>query len=531
MAQTAGELTAPDDSMSSWLHTASLAAKLRATTIGTALVVMCIAGFLLYNQYQVSLDDRRQAMRDQVQSAVAVLDWLQKEVEQQRLQPEQARAQGANVLRHLRNGEDGYLFVLSQDIHMVMHADQPKLDGKDMTQVKDADGKPLFNDLVRVGSQSGGGVHLYSWKRPSTGKPAIKETYLAPFAPWGWVIGSGVYLEDLQAAYAQRALLYLPVCLAAAALLWFVMHSMSRSITTRLSRARDLTNAIAQGDISQSIQWRVKDEIGEVMAALQAMADGLNHTVGQVRDSVDNMLTASQEIATGSQDLSQRTEQTAARLQETHSSVGMLHQAVQESTEASRSANLQASSARDNAAQGHEVVSQVMRTMDEIQTSSRKIGDIIGVIDGIAFQTNILALNAAVEAARAGEQGRGFAVVASEVRTLAGRSAEAAREIKSLIAASTERVESGSRLVQDAGSAMEAILASVAQVDQTIARIAGGAVEQARDIGLVNEAVSHLDAMTQQNAALVEESAAAAASLQEQTARLTQAVGWFKLRG
>lgn len=266
------------------------------------------------------------------------------------------------------------------------------------------------------------------------------------------------------------------------------------------------------------------------MAALQAMADGLNRTVGQVRGSVDNMVTASQEIALGSQDLSQRTEQTAARLQETHSSVGMLHQAVQENTEASRAANQMASSARDHAVRGHEVVSQVVSTMDDIQTSSRKIGDIIDVIDGIAFQTNILALNAAVEAARAGEQGRGFAVVASEVRTLAGRSAEAAREIKSLIAASTERVESGSRLVQEAGTAMQAILASVEQVDQTIARIAENAGEQAQDIGLVNEAVSHLDAMTQQNAALVEQSAAAASSMQEQTAKLTEAVGWFKLR-
>ncbi|TXH92513.1 MAG: HAMP domain-containing protein [Pseudomonas sp.] len=516
--------------MASWLHTASLAAKLRATTIGTVLVVIGIASFLLYNQYQLSLEDRRQAMRDQVNSAVAVLTWLQKEVDQQHLHPEQARTQAANVLRQLRNGEDGYLFVLSQDVRMVMHADQPKLDGQDMTQVKDADGKPLFNDLVRVGSQPGGGVHHYSWQRPSTGKPAVKETYLAPFAPWGWVIGSGVYLEDLQTLYAQRALLYLPICLAAAALLWFVMRSMSISITTRLGRARDLTNAIAQGDISQSIQWRVKDEIGEVMAALQAMADGLNRTVGQVRGSVDNMVTASQEIALGSQDLSQRTEQTSARLQETHSSVGMLHQAVQENTEASRAANQMASSARDNAVRGHEVVSQVVSTMDDIQTSSRKIGDIIGVIDGIAFQTNILALNAAVEAARAGEQGRGFAVVASEVRTLAGRSAEAAREIKSLIAASTERVESGSRLVQEAGSAMQAILVSVEQVDQTIARIAENAGEQAQDIGLVNEAVSHLDAMTQQNAALVEQSAAAASSMQEQTAKLTEAVGWFKLR-
>ncbi len=516
--------------MASWLHTASLAAKLRATTIGTVLVVIGIAGFIVYNQYRLSLDDRRQAMRDQVQSAIAVLAWLQSEVDQQRLQPEQARAQGAQVLRQLRHGKDNYLFVLDQNVHMVMHADQPKLNGQDMSQAKDADGLPLFKELVRVGSQPDGGLHRYNWQRPSTGQPSIKEAYLASFAPWGWVIGSSVYMADLQTLYAQRALFYLPLCLAGAALLWFVMHSMTRSITTRLGRARQLTHAIAQGNISQSVHWRVQDEIGELMAGLQTMADGLNRTVSQVRGSVDNMVTASQEIATGSLDLSQRTEQTAARLQETNSSVGMLHQAVQENTEASRAANQMASSARDNAVRGNEVVSQVVSTMDDIQTSSRKIGDIIGVIDGIAFQTNILALNAAVEAARAGEQGRGFAVVASEVRTLAGRSAEAAREIKNLIAASTEKVESGSRLVQDAGTAMQAILTSVEQVDQTIARIAENAGEQAQDIGLVNEAVSHLDAMTQQNAALVEQSAAAASSMQEQTAKLTEAVGWVKLR-
>ena len=515
--------------MASWVYKASLAAKLRATTIGTAVVVMTITCFLLFNLYRLSMADHRESIRDHVNSSIKVLTYLKGEVDGGRMTTPQAQEQGKAILRNMREGQDGYLFVLDKDVRMVMHADQPKLDGKDMTAITDADGNPLFKELLAAGLQPGGGVHSYRWVKPSTGKPAVKETYMAAFPAWGWVIGSGVYQEDLQAAYMQRVAIFVPVCLIAAAVLWFVMHSMSQSITTRLSKARDYTLAMADGDISQAIRWRVDDEIGELMAALKTLSDGLNQTVGQVRNSVDSMLTASQEIAAGGNDLSQRTEQTAARLQETNSSVGMLLQAVQENTEASRTANALATSARQNAEQGSQVVSEVVQTMQDIEASSRKIGDIIGVIDGIAFQTNILALNAAVEAARAGEQGRGFAVVASEVRTLAGRSAEAAREIKSLIAASGERVDTGARLVQNAGEAMQAILASVEQVDQTIARIAASAVEQANDIGNVNQAVTHLDAMTQQNAALVEESAAAAASLQDQTSKLTEAVGWFKL--
>ncbi|HYR25710.1 MAG TPA: methyl-accepting chemotaxis protein [Aquabacterium sp.] len=515
--------------MANWFYTASLASKLRATTVGTALVVLSITGFLLFNLYRLSADDHREGIRRHVLSAVKVVEWLHKEAESGRMSQAQAQAQAVALLREMRQGDDGYLFIMDKSLRMVMHGDQAKLDGKDMSKVSDADGKPLFHDLLAAGQRPGGGEHTYRWVKPSTGKPAEKDTYMAAFQPWGWVIGSGVYKEDLQAAYLSRAAFFIPVCLVAAAVLAFVMYTMARSITVRLRKARELTLAMAQGDISQPVRWRVNDEIGEVMAALHSLAEGLNQTVGQVRQSVDSMLTASQEIATGAHDLSHRTEQTAARLQETTASVNLLHNAVQDNTEASRSANQLANTATANAEQGHAVVNQVVQTMDEIQTSARKITDIIGVIDGIAFQTNILALNAAVEAARAGEQGRGFAVVASEVRALAGRSAEAAREIKTLIADSSERVASGSRLVQDAGESMQAILSSVAQVDDTIARIAASATEQASDIGMVNQAVSHLDAMTQQNAALVEQSAAAAASLQDQTSRLTEAVGWFKL--
>jgi methyl-accepting chemotaxis protein len=246
--------------------------------------------------------------------------------------------------------------------------------------------------------------------------------------------------------------------------------------------------------------------------------------VGQVRESSESIEVASTEVATGNVDLSQRTELAAGNLQRTASSMEQLTATVRQSADSARTANQLASSAAEVA-----VVSQVVSTMDEIDASSKKIADIIGVIDGIAFQTNILALNAAVEAARAGEQGRGFAVVAGEVRNLAQRSAEAAREIKTLIGASVGRVESGARLVQDAGATMTEIVASVQRVTDIIGEISAAASEQSQGIGAINGAVTELDRMTQQNAALVEESAAAAESLKEQAKRLAAVVSKFRL--
>ena len=262
--------------------------------------------------------------------------------------------------------------------------------------------------------------------------------------------------------------------------------------------------------------------------SLKAALARMDSAVSAVRASTNNIETACSEIATGNQDLSQRTEQTASNLQRTASSMEELTSNVRQSAEAARQANQLAATAAEVAARGGEVVGQVVTTMDEINHSSKKISDIIGVIDGIAFQTNILALNAAVEAARAGEQGRGFAVVASEVRSLAGRSAEAAKEIKGLISASVEKVASGSRLVQDAGSTMDEIVGSVRRVSDIIGEITAASSEQSSGIGEVNSAINVLDQMTQQNAALVEQSAAAAESLKDQAQRLVGAVEVFR---
>ena len=288
---------------------------------------------------------------------------------------------------------------------------------------------------------------------------------------------------------------------------------------------------IAAGNLTESLAVERSDDVGRLQKALRDMQESLRSLVSNVRSSTDSIATASSEIATGNQDLSSRTEQTASNLQQTASSMEQLTGTVKQSADSARQANQLATSAAEVAARGGVVVSQVVATMDDINSSSRKIVDIIGVIDSIAFQTNILALNAAVEAARAGEQGRGFAVVASEVRSLAQRSAEAAKEIKGLIGASVEKVQGGSRLVADAGKTMDEIVSSVQRVSDIIGEITAASAEQSDGIGQINGAVTQLDQMTQQNAALVEESAAAAQSLKQQAARLASVVDTFRLAG
>lgn len=306
---------------------------------------------------------------------------------------------------------------------------------------------------------------------------------------------------------------------------------ITRSITVPLNEAVGIAKQVAQGDLTCNIVPLGTDETGQLLQALKEMNDSLARTVGEVRVGTEAISSASREIASGNLDLSARTESQASSLEETASTVEELTETVKQNADNARQANQLVVSASDVALKGGEVVGQVVATMASIKESSRKIVDIIGVIDSIAFQTNILALNAAVEAARAGEQGRGFAVVATEVRNLAQRSASAAKEIKTLIGDSVDKVDAGSRLVDDAGSTMSDIVTSVKQVAEIMSEITTASQEQSNGIEQVNEAVGQMDEMTQQNAALVEQAAAAAQSMQDQAAALSQAVSIFKLDG
>ena len=338
--------------------------------------------------------------------------------------------------------------------------------------------------------------------------------------------------SELASAVAARQL-WSKVTMASTALLIVILVSgliyLRRRTSAVLGDVGSVASGIASGHLNQAIDVGVAGEEGDLLRSMNAMQQQLSGVVGAIRSGADSLATASSQIAQGNHDLSQRTEQQASALQETAATMEQLGTTVRNNADSAKQANQLAQGASSVAAKGGEVVGQVVTTMQGISDSSRKIGDIIGVIDGIAFQTNILALNAAVEAARAGEQGRGFAVVASEVRSLAQRSAEAAKEIKTLIGRSVEQVEQGTALVGEAGKTMDDIVGSIRRVSDIVAEITAASVEQSSGVQQVGQAVTQMDQVTQQNAALVEESAAAAESLKSQAQHLVQAVAVFKL--
>ena len=335
--------------------------------------------------------------------------------------------------------------------------------------------------------------------------------------------------EDAATAKASANVISFGFSVVVAAGIIFLGLILTRGISRSLSNAISVAETVASGDLTVQIDTSTKDEIGQLMLALRHMNDSLLKVVGEVRIGTDNIAAASTEIATGNMDLSARTEQQAGALEETASSMEELTSTVRQNADNARQANQLAVSASEVATKGGEVVEHVVETMSDINASARKIVDIIGVIDGIAFQTNILALNAAVEAARAGEQGRGFAVVAAEVRNLAQRSASAAKEIKSLIDNSVEKVDYGSKLVSEAGATIREVVQSVRRVTDVVSEITAASQEQTAGIDQINMAITHMDEATQQNAALVEQAAAAAAAMQDQATSLSQMVSIFKI--
>jgi len=370
------------------------------------------------------------------------------------------------------------------------------------------------------------------------GLALVEQSYKPALAAYRQTLREFVQLQKQEALNSQTEMAAMrleTVKLAGAAVLVLLLaiavgaYFLIRSMRTPLQQAQAMAERIAQGDLSLGDKVGRGDEFGDLLRTLQTMCQALNDMVARVRQSADSIAVASAQIAGGNQDLSNRTEQTSSNLQQTAAAMEEFTSTIRHSASSAAQARETASDAASLARHGGEVVASMISTMDEIRHSSQKIGDIIGVIDSIAFQTNILALNAAVEAARAGEQGRGFAVVASEVRSLAQRSGDAAKEIRALIGSSVERVHDGSRLVQSVGSAMDEIVQSVQNASLMIAEVTEASVQQSTGVTQVNQSIGLLDGMTQQNAALVEQSAAAAQSLREQAEQLTHTVSIFRM--
>jgi methyl-accepting chemotaxis protein-2 (aspartate sensor receptor) len=433
-----------------------------------------------------------------------------------------------DTIKSLKVGETGYFFVVNAKEgdtlgDFVVH---PQNEGGKGLELRDAQGREYIRDMLNAGSGS-----LLVKPVDANGKPQPEQMLVYQTnKDWNWTIAGVAFVDEIRREVTTlRNVLLLVGAIAmlgfAAALSLIVQRVVSRP----LGDAKSAAERLAAGDLTVRLAPASQDEIGQLMSAMNGISSGLATLVTSIRQGTDQVATASAQIAAGNQDLSSRTEHQAGALEETASSMDELTATVKQNADNARQANQLVASASSVAAKGGEVVAQVVSTMDAINDSSRKIVDIISVIDGIAFQTNLLALNAAVEAARAGEQGRGFAVVASEVRSLAQRSGGAARDIKRLIDDSVDKVRIGSSLVGEAGKTMEEVVASVRNVSAIMAEITAASQEQSTGIQEVNQAVLSMDQVTQQNAALVEEAAAAAHSLQDMSATLAEAVSVFKL--
>ncbi|THC46629.1 Cache 3/Cache 2 fusion domain-containing protein [Massilia sp. Mn16-1_5] len=431
-------------------------------------------------------------------------------------------------IRSIKVGETGYFYVLNAAPgksygDLLVH---PKREGDNILDSKASDGRAFVKEILEKKT----GTIAYDWKNPGESAAREKVAAFAFFKDWNWVIAGGTYRDEITEEATRLRNKYIGFALAALLVFAAVLYAFVRATITRpLAAARDAAVRIADGDLTVNIERRQNDEIGLLLDAMNGISRKLSSVVGQVRVGAEQIASASNEISTGNLDLCARTERQAGSLATTSSSMGELTETVRQNAEHARQANTLAVSASSIAQKGGSMVAQVVETMESINQSSRKISDITGVIDGIAFQTNILALNAAVEAARAGEQGRGFAVVANEVRNLAQRSAAAAKEIKALIAASSSEVDLGRELVSKAGATMDEVLASVGRVTDIMADITAASQEQSHGIEQVNRAIGEMDETTQHNAALVEEASAAAQAMQDQAAELARAVRLFRL--
>ncbi|AMO95688.1 methyl-accepting chemotaxis (MCP) signaling domain protein [Collimonas fungivorans] len=511
----------------------SLKAKLWLVLAVMWLGLLLLAGWSALNTRDTMMKEREAGLKNVVETAAGIVKGYADDVAANRLSLADAQSQALQRISSMRYAQDNYVFVFDSRPVVLMHPTSKDIVNKNVGERKDTDGKLYYVEMVKLGKQQQQGIVHYMGRLPGTADTrAEKISQVNYFAPWDWFLVSGVFVNDVQAAFydnlLKQLLIMFVIGVTVSATMLLIIRSVTRSLGGEPSYAAAIAARIAGGELDVAVLVDGKDK-SSLLHAMRQMQQQLAAAITEIREGTHNIGASIKEISAGNSDLSARTEQQAASLQQTAASMEQLTATVRQNADNARQAGQLAQSASSIAAKGGEVVGQVVHTMQGITDSSRRIADIIGVIDGIAFQTNILALNAAVEAARAGEQGRGFAVVAAEVRSLAQRSAQAAKEIKELIGDSVGKVDGGSELVARAGQTMGEIVQAVKRVTDIMAEVTVASEEQSSGIEQVNQAVTQMDQVTQQNAALVEQVAAAAGSLEGQAQRLQDAVSVFRV--
>jgi len=512
----------------------SLNTKLWLALAITWLGLLILGGWAAIEARNTMLAERKIAIQNMVEAAYGIVGDYATLVDNKTLTLDDAQHQAMARLSAMRYGTNGFMVITTAKPVVIMHPVLADLRNKDVTDYKDINGKLLFVEMVKIAQAQGQGYVDYMARLAGSDAPAPKISFVKRFEPWDWYLLSGLYVNDINTAFAANLLKYLIVVLviggAISVAMIMIIRNVKRSLGGEPAYAAGIAERIAAGELTTHIALASNDN-SSMLYAMSNMQDKLTRTISRIHSGTETITQATQEIAASNHDLSVRTEEQAASLAETAASMEQFTATVKQNAESARQANQMGASASQIAGEGGDVVRQVVDTMQNITSSSKKIVDIISVIEGIAFQTNILALNAAVEAARAGEQGRGFAVVAGEVRSLASRSADAAKEIKALIENSVNQVDAGSVLVQRAGTTMDSVVSAVRRVTDIIGEITAASEEQSKGIEQVNIAINQMDQTTQQNAAMVEEASAAAHSLEEQAHALREAVNVFHVAG
>ena len=502
--------------------------RLLVLALAALIALLSVGAYSLYSIRQAMLDDKRAQITNLLQMAEHLVTYFHDEETAGKLSTEQAQTAAKLALSELNYSDQSFFWVRLPDGTTLVHR-KASVVGK-INVGKAPDGRPdgdLYREML---DREHVPVMMVLAKHPSTGQMVDKMNGLVEFKPWNWWIGTGIFTDDINATFWRTGGFLIGLISLAtfgiAALAWQIIRRVTGALGGEPADVAQSMHRMASGDLSERIVVGHARE-ASLLASLARMQQSLREMVVRIGASSDAVTSGTTQIAAGNNDLSARTEQQAASLQETAASMEELTATVRQNSENAREASGLADNANAVAREGSQIVGQVVHTMAGIQESAGKIGDIIGMIEGIAFQTNILALNAAVEAARAGEEGRGFAVVASEVRSLAQRSSSAAKDIRVLIEASGTRVEQGADLVSRAGQTMEKVGFAIKRVTDIMGEIASASNEQSRGIEQINQAITHMDDATQQNAALVEQAAAAAGSLETQAHHLREAVAVF----